>query len=553
MRDGDDRPSGSCADRYLSQDASPLIIATILPEQGITGVHTHIQQLRQYLMGTGTASALITPFSWGGLLSYLVFGIRPLVLERVSGQASVVWYRFWHEVFLRNALRRYLAVLGDCVVYAQDPLAARAALRARKGPHQRVVLAVHFQTSQADEWAHKQAIKRDSYLFKAIRKYERHLILRVDGLMYVSRSAQEGILSWLPEAAAIPCAVISNFVSPLPSEPEREPLGDLVTVGSLLPAKNHDFLLAVLAEAKRAGKSLTLDIFGEGPLRKELVQQARRLGLGEQIRLRGFQPDVRNFLPGFRAYVHASYLESQSLAIIEAMAAGLPIVAGKVGGISELCDDGVEARFWSLDDPADAAATLISLLSCEASRIEAAQAARERFQRDFDADVVAPQLLAFLGGSTPGRTPRWSEALRPAPNGATAVLRPAPQVYQDGVPADHLCRAVSAPAPTCCQVVAVGKGLQSGVGVETQIRTELVDFIVMNYLFGDISRVPRDDDTLVEDGIIDSTGILELIEFLESRFGIEVSEAEMVPQNLGSISSLMSFVMSKRFVHEPTH
>ncbi len=89
--------------------------------------------------------------------------------------------------------------------------------------------------------------------------------------------------------------------------------------------------------------------------------------------------------------------------------------------------------------------------------------------------------------------------------------------------------------------------------METQIRTELVDFIVMNYLFGDISRVPRDDDTLVEDGIIDSTGILELIEFLESRFGIEVSEAEMVPQNLGSISSLMSFVMSKRFVHEPTH
>ena len=89
--------------------------------------------------------------------------------------------------------------------------------------------------------------------------------------------------------------------------------------------------------------------------------------------------------------------------------------------------------------------------------------------------------------------------------------------------------------------------------METQIRAELTEFIIMNYLFGDITRVPQDDDTLVEEGIIDSTGILELIEFLESRFGIEVSEAETVPENLGSISSLTRYVMSKRSVREPTH
>jgi acyl carrier protein len=88
--------------------------------------------------------------------------------------------------------------------------------------------------------------------------------------------------------------------------------------------------------------------------------------------------------------------------------------------------------------------------------------------------------------------------------------------------------------------------------VETQIRAELTEFIVMNYLFGDITRAPRDDDTLVEGGIIDSTGIMELIEFLESRYDIEVSEGETVPENLGSISSLTRFVMSKRSVHEPT-
>ncbi len=89
--------------------------------------------------------------------------------------------------------------------------------------------------------------------------------------------------------------------------------------------------------------------------------------------------------------------------------------------------------------------------------------------------------------------------------------------------------------------------------METQIRAELTEFIVMNYLFGDITRAPRDDDSLVEDGIIDSTGVMELIEFLESRFDIELLEAEMVPENLGSISSLTRFVMSKRSVREPAH
>jgi acyl carrier protein len=82
--------------------------------------------------------------------------------------------------------------------------------------------------------------------------------------------------------------------------------------------------------------------------------------------------------------------------------------------------------------------------------------------------------------------------------------------------------------------------------VDTQIRTELTKFIVTNYLFGDIARMPRDDDSFVRQGIIDSTGILELIEFIESRFGVEVSESETVPENLGSISNLTRFVMNKR-------
>jgi acyl carrier protein len=84
--------------------------------------------------------------------------------------------------------------------------------------------------------------------------------------------------------------------------------------------------------------------------------------------------------------------------------------------------------------------------------------------------------------------------------------------------------------------------------VDVQVRTELTDFIVANYLFGDVARTPGDEDLLVEGGVIDSTGILELIEFLESHFGIEVSETETVPENLGTISNLTRFVSSKKTV-----
>jgi len=383
-------------------------MATILRGDGVTGVDTHIRQVRRFLAGSGTPCTLVTPFSWGRLLTYPVFGLRPLLLKRISRPRSLAWYLHWHEVFLRNALRRRLSEVGDCVVYTQDPFAARAALRARRGQYQRVVMAVHLRISMADEWADKKQIRTGGTVYQAIRQVERTVIPQVDSLVYVSRWARDALLSWLPDAAAVPYAIIGNFVDPWPAVSDQEQHADLVTIGNLDLVKNHRFLLDVLAEAKRAGRSFSLDIFGEGPCRNDLVRQVSSLGLEHQVRLRGFRNDVRDFLPGYRAYVHASYSESSSLAIMEAMAAGLPIVAGNTGPICELCDEGVEGRFWPLDDPAEAAAILIDLLDSEPARLKAARAAGERFRRDFDADVVGPELRSFLMG-TIARAQRASE------------------------------------------------------------------------------------------------------------------------------------------------
>ena len=377
-----------------------MIVATIFREGGETGVHTHFGQLRGYLERHGTEVSVVTPFSWNRTLTYPVFAPR-LVLRHVSPAGAVVWYRYWHEVFLYRALRQRLAGGGEQVVYAQGPLEAKAALRARRGPHQRVIMAVHFRASQADEHAEPgREIKRDGALYRSMRRAERDVILHVDGLVYVSEWARDALLGWLPEAADLPSEVIGNGVTPaaatVSGPGEREQPADLVTVGRLDEAKNHRFLLDVLAAARRTGRRVTLDVYGDGPLRRDLARRVSALDLDGQVRLLGFRADVRQRLPAYRAYAHASYAETSSLAIIEAMAAGLPVVAAGIGPIPELCQDGAEARFWPLDDPARAAGMLLELLDSPSALAAAASAARARFERDFDIDVVGGRLRSFL-------------------------------------------------------------------------------------------------------------------------------------------------------------
>jgi len=73
------------------------------------------------------------------------------------------------------------------------------------------------------------------------------------------------------------------------------------------------------------------------------------------------------------------------------------------------------------------------------------------------------------------------------------------------------------------------------------IREDVKQFLIENFLFGQDSGL-RDDSSLIEQGIIDSTGILELVAFLEEHFGITVGDEDLVPENLDSINSLATFV-----------
>ncbi len=69
-------------------------------------------------------------------------------------------------------------------------------------------------------------------------------------------------------------------------------------------------------------------------------------------------------------------------------------------------------------------------------------------------------------------------------------------------------------------------------------------FIVDNFLYGDADGL-KDDTSFLEEGIIDSTGILELVDFIESRFGISMRDDEMVPENIDSIENVASYLHHK--------
>ncbi|MBZ5629391.1 MAG: acyl carrier protein [Acidobacteriia bacterium] len=76
------------------------------------------------------------------------------------------------------------------------------------------------------------------------------------------------------------------------------------------------------------------------------------------------------------------------------------------------------------------------------------------------------------------------------------------------------------------------------------IAQELRNFVVNNFLFGQNEKL-RNDDSFFDNGIIDSTGILELVGFLHERFGVHVEDQELIPENLDSIDRLVAYLQAK--------
>jgi glycosyltransferase involved in cell wall biosynthesis len=374
-----------------------IIIATTLrDERGITGVQTQFSVFRDYLVGIDYPARVITPFNHTRAIVYPVFAVRKL-LGSLRHRRSLWWYRTWHYRFVRAALRRVFAENENVIVYAQDPQSARAALETRtKG--QPVVLAMHNAQSEADEWVSHGAITSASPLYASIQRQELATLTKVDRLVFASELQRSDVTAIYPELNQADTVVMSEFVD-VPATKSVAPTRDAITVGMLEARKNHRFLVGAIGAAKAAGHSFTLTIVGEGPERSALEAQIAQLGLEGQVTLTGQIPSdqIGYAIEDHRVYLHSSRQESFGLAIVEAMAVGLPVVIGNVGGVAELLEEGKEAWFWpDLDHAQHGAELLISLLNDPDALKSLAHEGAARFKQSFSVDAVAPELLSYL-------------------------------------------------------------------------------------------------------------------------------------------------------------
>ena len=176
------------------------------------------------------------------------------------------------------------------------------------------------------------------------------------------------------------------------------------TVGRLSQQKRHDLLIEAVALASRQLPGLKLVIVGEG----ELETATRRLAeerIPGQVNFTGYRPDAIELLPAFDVFAMSSDFEGLPFALLEAMAAGRPIVTTDVQGAGEAVRDGREGLVAPRRDPEALAAGILTLARDKELAARLGRAARERFLSEFTADQMLDrtealyrELLSWRGG-----------------------------------------------------------------------------------------------------------------------------------------------------------
>jgi len=161
----------------------------------------------------------------------------------------------------------------------------------------------------------------------------------------------------------------------------------LAFVGRLAPQKDPLTLL----EATRQLSEVKLLLVGDGPLRAEVERFIRENGLVNRVLLTGVRADIPDILAASDVFVSPSRWEGLPLAVIEAMMAGLPVVATRVGGVPELVEDGVTGFLVSPRDPEALTAAIQKLLDNEDLRCKMGQLGRRKALSHFTLERMLAQ------------------------------------------------------------------------------------------------------------------------------------------------------------------
>lgn len=228
------------------------------------------------------------------------------------------------------------------------------------------------------------------------RRLVNPLLSRFDGaIVGVSHELRQYMLqAGFPEGRV---GVIHNGIAPgsLPTATARaaarralgvdEDTFVAMTVARLDPVKDLPTLIAAFAIVRRTVPRSRLVIVGDGPERAHLTELVRRFQLTSAIDIMGYRADVRQLLPAADVYASSSISEGVSITILEAMAAGVPVVATAVGGTPEILTEGT-GQLVPKGDPDRLASAMIALAMDRPQREGLAASARRRLETAFTMD-----------------------------------------------------------------------------------------------------------------------------------------------------------------------
>jgi glycosyltransferase involved in cell wall biosynthesis len=226
------------------------------------------------------------------------------------------------------------------------------------------------------------------------RRLDNATARRCAALITVSRGTRDAL-----EAQGYPpgrTVVIHNGVAPATAEPAaldipRPVVGE---IARLAEVKGQRTLLRACADLDVSVVLVGTDLEQGGAYRALLEREADELGMRARVLFTGYRADAAALLRSFDVFALPSTTEGLPLVLLEAMAAGVPVVATPVGGVPELVEDGVTGLLVPPEDPAALAAALRTLLDdAETARLLAA-AARRRVEAEFSERVMGECVLA---------------------------------------------------------------------------------------------------------------------------------------------------------------
>lgn len=374
-----------------------IVIASLMRGNGPTGVETHFNLIRQAASAAQYPTEIVTPYSKTPLLQRACNWIANR-WQRWSPESAHIWLRRIHrtrmQMHLRSAVRRHRAT--GVIVYAQDPLSAAVALELDPGVVQQVVCVVHFNISEADEFAAKGVTAPGGKLWQQLRATEGSVLPRVAKRLFVSNYMRNAVAGRIAAIQGLDNQVIANFTSIEINATTGRLTADAVCIGTLEPRKNQQYILHVIAACKARGFRYRLDVIGSGTDETMLRDLSKKLGIADQVRFLGFVRNAAAHLAEYRVLLHAASMESFGIVLLEAMARSVPVIAAPVGGVPEVFDDGSEGYFWDLADPQSGGDVLIKLLENAHDYARLQAAATARFERDYDPEQLAKTWLKAI-------------------------------------------------------------------------------------------------------------------------------------------------------------